>query len=355
MTQLASKEFWQGRRTLITGHTGFKGSWLSLWLQALGAKLMGIALAPPTNPSLFCISGISNEIDHRVVDIRDFKEIWLAIDKFRPEIIIHMAAQSLVRHSYQNPVETFSTNVMGTVHILQAARMCGSVKSIVNVTTDKCYQNHEWPWPYRENDSLGGNDPYSTSKACAELVSSAFRESFFQDSGISIATARAGNVIGGGDWSNDRLVPDVLRSLQNDESILIRNPNSVRPWQHVLEPLNGYLLLAERLHTDGHDYAEAWNFGPNDDDSCSVAWVVENLCQNWGKNPKWDIQSGPHPPEASHLRLDVSKARQRLNWAPRWNLETALKQVTRWHQSWMSGRNMRSFCLDQISEYGTLQ
>jgi CDP-glucose 4,6-dehydratase len=353
MTERAQTDpaFWKSKRVLLTGHTGFKGSWLSLWLQSMGATLRGIALAPPTEPALFDIARVGDGMEHRIDDIRDFAAMQAHMREFRPEIVIHMAAQPLVRLSYQEPVETYATNVMGSVHVLEAARHVGSVKAIVNVTTDKCYENREWIWGYREGEPMGGHDPYSNSKGCSELVSSAFRNSFLKDAGIALATARAGNVIGGGDWAKDRLVPDIFRALQDCKPVLIRNPHAIRPWQHVLEPLSGYLLLAERLYTHGQVDAEAWNFGPDDEDARPVQWIVEHLCESWDRSASWTLQPGDHPHEAHYLKLDISKARQRLNWKPRWSLEIALSRITEWHQAWLAGRDMRAFCLKQISEY----
>jgi CDP-glucose 4,6-dehydratase len=292
-------------------------------------------------------------MEHCVTDIRDFAAVKAHMDEFQPEIVIHMAAQPLVRHSYSQPVETYATNVMGTVHVLEAARQAGSVKAIVNITTDKCYENREWVWGYREDEPMGGHDPYSNSKGCAELVSSAYRKSFLKEAGIAMATARAGNVIGGGDWALDRLVPDILRALEKHESVLIRSPHAIRPWQHVLEPLSGYLLLAERLYIHGQLDAEGWNFGPHDEDARPVQWIVEHLCEHWGGGATWTLQPGDHPHEASFLKLDISKARQRLQWTPRWTLETALKHITEWHQAWLKGQDMRAVCLAQINQYGS--
>lgn len=353
--QQINPDFWQGKRVLLTGHTGFKGSWLSLWLQSLGVTLRGVALSPPTKPALFDVARVAAGMEHRIADIRDCAAVKSQLDEFQPEIVIHMAAQPLVRLSYQQPIETYSTNVMGTVHVLDAARQAGSVKAIVNITTDKCYENREWVWGYREDEPMGGYDPYSNSKGCAELVSSAYRKSFLKDAGIAMATARAGNVIGGGDWALDRLVPDILRALEKREPVLIRSPHAIRPWQHVLEPLSGYLLLAERLYTGGQADAEGWNFGPRDEDARPVQWIVEHLCDNWGNGASWTLQSGNHPHEANFLKLDISKARQRLLWAPRWSLETALKQITEWHQAWLDGKDMRAVCLNQITQYGSNQ
>jgi CDP-glucose 4,6-dehydratase len=337
--------FWRGKRVLLTGHTGFKGSWLSLWLQSMGATLRGLSLTPPTEPALFDVARVAEGMEHRIADIRDFAAVKTEMDDFKPEIVIHMAAQPLVRLSYHQPIETYATNVMGTVHVLEAARHAGSVKAIVNITTDKCYENREWVWGYREDEPMGGHDPYSNSKGCAELVSSAYRKSFLKDAGIAMATARAGNVIGGGDWALDRLIPDIL------QPVLIRNPHAIRPWQHVLEPLSGYLLLAERLYTQGQADAEGWNFGPRDEDARPVQWIVEHLCDTWGDGASWTLQPGDHPHEASFLKLDISKARQRLQWAPRWSLETTLTRITDWHHAWLDGQDMRAVCLNQISQY----
>jgi len=349
--QQIDADFWRNKRVLLTGHTGFKGSWLSLWLQSLGANLRGVSLTPATEPALFEVARVVEGMEHCIADIRDFAALKRLMDEFHPEIVIHMAAQPLVRLSYQLPVETYATNVMGTVHVLEAARHSGSVKAIVNVTTDKCYENREWVWGYREDEPMGGHDPYSNSKGCAELVSSAYRKSFLQAAGIAIATARAGNVIGGGDWAPDRLVPDILRALQSHEPVLIRNPNATRPWQHVLEPLSGYLVLAERLYTQGKADAEGWNFGPRDEDARPVQWIAEYLCAAWGNGAKWALQPDDHPHEANYLKLDISKAKQRLQWTPRWTLETALNHITEWHEAWLTGQDMRAVCLNQISQY----
>ncbi len=344
--------FWKGRKVLLTGHTGFKGSWLTIWLQSMGAVVNGISLPPPTTPSLFNLAQVAEGIEHQIADIRDFETIKTLVNHFKPEIVFHMAAQSMVRLSYLQPLETYSTNVMGTLHVLEAARHASSVHAIVNVTTDKCYDNKEWTWGYREDEPMGGHDPYSSSKGCVELLSNAYRKSFFKDTGIAIATARAGNVIGGGDWAKDRLVPDILRALEQQIPVMIRNPDAVRPWQHVLEPLLGYLLLAESLYQNGQQDAEGWNFGPRYEDAKTVKWIVDQLCLLWGAGA-WDVQPGEHPHEAHFLYLDISKARQRLNWVPRWSLPTALSQITQWHQSWLKGQDMRSICLEQIHNYIT--
>jgi CDP-glucose 4,6-dehydratase len=335
----------------MTGHTGFKGGWLSLWLQSMGATLRGVSLEPPTRPALFEVARVAEGMEHRIADIRNFPAVQAQMKEFQPQIVIHMAAQPLVRLSYQQPIETYATNVMGTVHVLEAARQSGSVKAIVNITTDKCYENREWVWGYREDEPMGGHDPYSNSKGCAELVSSAYRRCFLRDAGIAMATARAGNVIGGGDWAVDRLLPDILRALEKHEPVLIRNAHAIRPWQHVLEPLSGYLLLAERLFDQGQTDAEGWNFGPRDEDAQPVQWIVERLCSSWGDGASWTVQPGQHPHEANFLKLDISKARQRLNWAPRWSLEIALARIIDWHQAWLAGQDMRNLCLRQISQY----
>ena len=346
-----SPDFWRGKRVFMTGHTGFKGSWLSLWLQSLGAELRGLALAPPTSPSLFAVAEVGVAMSSVIGDIRSLETVHDAMAAFKPEIVIHMAAQPLVRLSYSEPVETYATNVMGTVHVLEAARRVESVRCIVNVTTDKCYDNREWAWGYREDEAMGGHDPYSSSKGCSELVSSAYRRSFFQGGRIGLGSARAGNVIGGGDWAADRLVPDILRAFERGKPVPIRNPNSTRPWQHVLEPLSGYLSLAEHLWADGQAFAEGWNFGPRDNDARPVLWIVEHMAAAWGNGAGWQMNAGEHPHEANYLKLDISKARQRLGWKPRWDLETALAHITQWHQAWLAGDDLRALCLAQISQY----
>ncbi len=343
--------FWIGKRVFLTGHTGFKGSWISLWLQSMGADLFGLALTPPTTPSLFNEAKVGIGMQSSIGDIRDYSVVHSAMKACKPEIVIHMAAQPLVRYSYQAPVETYATNVMGTVHVLEAARLVGTVKAVVNVTTDKCYENKEWAWGYREDEPMGGYDPYSNSKGCSELVTSAYRRSFFNRSGIALASARAGNVIGGGDWAMDRLIPDILRALQDRTQVLIRNPQATRPWQHVLEPLSGYLLLAERLYTEGHAVAEGWNFGPREEDAKPVQWIVERMCESWGEGASWTRQPGEHPHEASYLKLDISKARQRLGWTPRLTLDTALERITEWHRDWHIGKDMHNCTLAQIDTF----
>lgn len=346
--------FWSGKRVFLTGHTGFKGSWISLWLQSMGAELYGLALTPPTMPSLFKEAKVGAGMQSTFGDIREYSVVLSAMQACRPEIVIHMAAQPLVRYSYQAPLETYATNVMGTLHVLEAARHVGTVKAVVNVTTDKCYENKEWVWGYREDEPMGGYDPYSNSKGCSELITSAYRRSFYKKCGIALASARAGNVIGGGDWAMDRLIPDILRALQNSEPVLIRNPHATRPWQHVLEPLSGYLLLAERLYSEGQTDAEGWNFGPREEDARPVQWIVEHMCESWGDGASWARQLGEHPHEASYLKLDISKARQRLGWIPRWTLDTALARITEWHRDWLIGEDMRTRTLAQIDTFQQL-
>jgi CDP-glucose 4,6-dehydratase len=343
--------FWRGKRVFLTGHTGFKGSWLSLWLQSLGAELIGFALAPPTQPSLFEVAHIADGMRSIIGDIRDLDTLKRAMQVAQPEIVVHMAAQALVRRSYQNPVETYSTNVMGTVNLLEAVRHTPGVKAVVVVTTDKCYENHEWVWGYRENEPMGGHDPYSNSKGCAELVASAYRRSFLQDQNVAVATARAGNVIGGGDWANDRLIPDILRAFEQNQPVVIRNPHATRPWQHVLEPLSGYLTLAEHLYTQGQTFTEGWNFGPQDDDARPVEWIVEHMVNSWGNSASWQRDGGTHPHEANYLKLDISKAKARLNWQPRWPLATALEKIAAWHQAYLASTNMHEFTMQQIAGY----
>ena len=343
--------FWHGKRVLLTGHTGFKGSWLSLWLQSLGAQVQGLALAPASDPSLFTVARVDTGMASTIGDIRDLATVRAVTTAFRPEIVIHMAAQPLVRRSYADPVETYATNVMGTVHVLEAVRGAPTVRAVVNVTTDKCYANDERAQGYREDDPMGGHDPYSSSKGCAELVSSAWRDSFFAQGGPALATARAGNVIGGGDWASDRLVPDILRAFERHEPVAIRNPRSTRPWQHVLEPLSGYLVLAQRLWEDGAAFAEGWNLGSRDEDARPVQWIVDQLADQWGEGAAWRTDDGPHPHEANFLKLDIAKARARLGWQPRWHLGTALQHVVAWHRGWLAGGDARALCLQQIDVY----
>ena len=351
--------FWKGKKVLITGHTGFKGSWMSLFLAGLGARIYGYSLAPPTEPNLFTIANIREDLqDHQVADVRDFEKMSGYIQKIEPEIIFHMAAQPLVRDSYKIPIETYDINVMGTVKLLEAARMCKSVRVIVNITTDKVYENKEWEWPYRENDRLGGYDPYSNSKACSELVTSAYTSSYFNASeydshGVAIATARAGNVIGGGDFATDRLVPDILRSFMNREMVSIRSPHAVRPWQHVLEPLSGYFMLAEALYQTGAEFNGSFNFGPGNDGFKPVSYIVNKLVELWPEKVSLETTSS-NLHEASILKLDYSKAKVRLNWQPRLSLDEALTWIIAWASAYRDGKEIRQVCLDQIEAFKKL-
>lgn len=352
MTAIVSTAFWQGKKVFLTGHTGFKGSWLSLWLQNMGAVVKGFALEPPTTPSLFEQAGVAAGMESEIGDIRDLAVITASMTSFNPDILIHMAAQPLVRLSYREPVETYATNVMGTVHVLEAARQCSNLKAIVNVTTDKCYENKEWVWGYRENEPMGGHDPYSNSKGCSELVTAAYRHSFFNSPDTAaLASARAGNVIGGGDWAEDRLIPDILRAFEQQQPVIIRNPLATRPWQHVLEPLSGYLILAEKLYTEGAAYAEGWNFGPRDEDVQPVEWILNHMVEQWGAGASWQLDTNPQPHEAQLLKLDISKAAAHLKWQPRWSLEQALDSIVEWHQCWLAHKDIRQTTLDQISLY----
>ena len=348
--------FWQGKRVFLTGHTGFKGGWLSLWLQQLGAQVTGYALPAPTQPSLFDAAQVAQDMRSVIGDIRDLPKLVAAMQEGKPDLVIHMAAQPLVRRSYVDPVETYSTNVMGTVHLLEAVRQTQSVRAVVNVTTDKCYENKEWAWGYRENEPMGGYDPYSNSKGCAELVTSAYRNSFFNANtysqhGVALATARAGNVIGGGDWAADRLIPDIVAAFEKAQPVVIRNPHATRPWQHVLEPLRGYLTLAERLFTSGSEYAEAFNFGPHSDDAKPVGWIVEHMTQKWGSGASSQIDSGQHPHEAHFLKLDISKAAANLQWHPTLRLNQALDLTIDWARGRLAGDNLHKLTCSQIQTY----
>jgi CDP-glucose 4,6-dehydratase len=353
-----SAPFWRGRRVFLTGHTGFKGSWLALWLADMGAEVTGYSLPPPTRPSLFDMAKVEDLVRHIEGDVRNEDALTAAAAAARPEVVIHMAAQSLVRLSYDEPVATYATNVMGTVHLLEAVRRVGGAKAVVCVTSDKCYENRETDRPYRETDAMGGYDPYSSSKGCAELVASAYRRSFFHPEhlachGVGLATARAGNVIGGGDWAKDRLIPDLLNAFAAGARPEVRFPASIRPWQHVLEPLGGYLLLAERLWHGDAATAEGWNFGPSDEDARPVGWVADRLAELWGDDARWDHTGDAQPHEAASLKLDWSKARVNLGWRPAWTLEETLGRTVAWHRAFAAGGDARALTLEQIRGYGT--
>ena len=350
---------WRGKRVFLTGHTGFKGGWLALWLASKGAVVRGYSLDPYTTPSLFDEVHLGKVIEDVRGDIRDAATLEPALTAFAPEVVFHMAAQPLVRYSYQDPIGTFETNVIGTARVLDAVRRTPSVRAVVSITTDKCYENKEWLWGYRETDPLGGYDPYSSSKACAEIVSAAFRQSYFSeeknsDHRCGIATARAGNVIGGGDWSTDRLIPDLVRGFVEGKPALIRRPNAIRPWQHVLEPLHGYILLAEKLLTNSTRYATAFNFGPSDDDAQPVGWIVEKMVKFWGDDAQWVLDPEPGVHEAGYLKLDASRARAELAWQPRLRLETALEWLVQWYKAQAAGEDMQKFTLGQIAAYEKL-
>jgi CDP-glucose 4,6-dehydratase len=347
--EVVRPQFWSGKRVFVTGHTGFKGSWLALWLASLGARVSGYALKPPSSPSLWALVEAKAGIDSKIADIRDLATLSTAIGAFQPEILFHLAAQSLVRPSYDDPVGTYATNVMGTVHVLEAVRRAQSVRAVVVVTSDKCYRNLETGQAYREDDPMGGHDPYSSSKGCAELVTAAYRVSF--PGGTAIASARAGNVIGGGDWAQDRIVPDTVRAALAGRPVLVRNPRAVRPWQHVLEPLAGYLQLAERLHGAPEMFANGWNFGPDEQDAVPVETVVSTVTRLWGPPASWTANKGDHPHEAHFLKLDSSKARSRLSWRPRLGLQTALEWTVGWYKSQAQGADARQLTLAQIERY----
>lgn len=350
-------EFWKNKRVFLTGHTGFKGSWMSMWLQTLGANVVGYSLSPASNPSLFEVACIADGMTSLEADIRNFASVQAALLSHQPDIVIHMAAQALVRYSYRNPVETYHTNVMGTVHILEAVRQVPSVRVVVVVTSDKCYENKEWVWGYRENEALGGYDPYSSSKGCAELVTAAYRQSFFNNAGssISVASARAGNVIGGGDWAVDRVIPDMIRAVSEQRPMLIRNPGAIRPWQHVLDPLNGYLTLSERLWSSQAEYEGAWNFGPSDQDAKPVSWIVDRITSLWGEGAQWKLDTDKQPHEANNLKLDSSKARIHLGWMPKLNLSETLNWIVDWYKTYMRNQDMRSYTQSQIIKFQNMR
>lgn len=349
-------DFWCGKRVLVTGHTGFKGSWLCLWLQRCGASVCGYSLNPPTQPNLFDAAQVANGMISVTGDVRNLEQIKEVISRHKPDIVIHMAAQSLVRYSYSHPIETYSTNVMGTVNILEAVRQAVCARVVIIITSDKCYENKEWIWGYRENEPMGGYDPYSSSKGCAELITSAYRRSYFEqkvatDNGTAISSVRAGNVIGGGDWGKDRLVPDIMAAFMRGEAVVIRNPDAIRPWQHVMDPLNGYLCLAERLWTDSK-YAEAWNFGPQGQEVKPVHWIVERLAKLWGSGAEWRMESDrPSPHESTVLKLDSSKARTLLGWRSRLDIFSALEWVVEWYKNYHEDHSMRELTEAQIDRY----
>jgi CDP-glucose 4,6-dehydratase len=357
---MISSSFWKNKRVFVTGHTGFKGSWLSLWLHSMGAKVIGYSLPPPTEPSLFELAKISELCEHHIGDIRDYEKLSSALKGANADIVLHLAAQPLVRLSYSTPLETYATNVMGTAHLLESIRYAQTIRAAVMITTDKCYENKEWHYGYREIDPMGGYDPYSSSKGCAELVTAAYRNSFFNVSKysehkVAIASARAGNVIGGGDWALDRLVPDIINSYAKGQKVLIRNPHAIRPWQHVLEPLSGYLALAEKVFTDGVEFAEAYNFGPSDKDCQPVDVLVKKITQLWSNGAQYEIDKSPQPHEASFLKLDSSKAHAKLGWWPKWNIDQALEETTLWYQTVLADRSLaRDLTLKQINKFSNL-
>jgi len=348
--------FYKGRKVFITGHTGFKGSWLCILLHELGAEVYGYALAPPTNPSFYELAKVDQLINSTIGDVRNYDYLYETLKKVQPEIIIHMAAQPLVRESYINPRETYEINVMGTVNLLEAVRHIASVKAVLNITTDKCYENKEWHWAYRENEPMGGYDPYSNSKGCSELVTSSFRNSFFNPGdypihGVALASARAGNVIGGGDWAQDRLIPDIIKAIERDEKVKIRNPKAIRPWQHVLEPLTGYLQLCEKLITDGSNYAQAWNFGSDNKDAKNVEWITRKFCQLNNVDVQFEIDNSAHSHEANFLKLDCSKANAELNWYSRLSIDKTLQMIVDWNKAYQNKIDIRLFSITQIEKY----
>jgi CDP-glucose 4,6-dehydratase len=350
---------WQGRKVFLTGHTGFKGGWLALWLTQLGATVRGYAFGPSTDPNLFTIARIGSVVEDIRGDIRDAATLDRAMQAFAPEVVFHLAAQPLVRYSYEDPIGTLETNVIGTARVLDAVRRTPSVRAIVSVTTDKCYENKEWVWPYRETDPLGGYDPYSSSKACAEIVSAAYRQSYFPVGklgqvnvhSVALATARAGNVIGGGDWSDDRLLPDLVRGFLSGQPVNIRFPHAIRPWQHVLEPLHGYILLAEKLLSHDARFATAYNFGPSESDAWPVSWIADQMAGLWGDGASWKIDEIPTPHEAGYLKLDSSRARADLGWTPQLRLQQALELLVAWYRAWRTGEDMHAYTLNQIEQY----
>ena len=347
---MRTQNFWNNKKVFLTGHTGFKGSWMSIWLNMLGANVQGYSLMPPSNPSLYQEAGVSSLINSEINDIRSFNELNKSIQEFSPEIVFHMAAQPLVRASYINPLETYETNVMGTANLLQACCNLDSVKAVINITTDKCYENIEEDIGYKETDKMGGSDPYSSSKGCAELVTAAYRQSFYKNKDIGLASVRAGNVIGGGDWAEDRLIPDIFRAFESNKPVVIRNPKATRPWQHVLEPLSGYLLLAENLYKSPSEFSEGWNLGPHYDDVKPVDWIL-NYITKLSPNSSWELDGSNNPHEANLLKLNISKAESKLNWVPTWNLDTSLEKIVQWQHAWNSGADMHKVCLAEIKQF----
>ncbi|MFM7447532.1 MAG: CDP-glucose 4,6-dehydratase [Leptolyngbyaceae cyanobacterium] len=348
--------FWHGKRVFVTGHTGFKGSWLSLWLQLMGAEVVGFSLEAPTQPSLFEVAEVANGMSSIIGDVRNLSHLQQAMADAEPDIALHLAAQPLVRYSYEYPVETYATNVMGTVNFLESVRTTPSVRVAVVITSDKCYENREWVWGYRENEAMGGHDPYSNSKGCAELVTAAYRSSFFspetyEQHRVAVASVRAGNVIGGGDWALDRLIPDMIKAFYKGQAALIRNPHAIRPWQHVLEPLSGYLLLAQKLWQNGPGFVGGWNFGPRDEDARPVSWIVEYLTQLWGSGATWQLDKGPHPHEATYLKLDCSKAKTQIGWEPCLTLDETLAWIVEFYRGYYDGQSARKIATAQIRRY----
>ncbi len=353
-----NRSFWKDKRIFLTGHTGFKGTWLSLWLQSLGAHVTGCALPPASSPNLFDIARVADGMDSKFIDIREADSLRHAMIAAQPDIVLHLAAQALVRYSYEAPVETFDTNVMGTVHLLEAARQIPSVRSIVVISSDKCYENREQEHGYIETDAMGGHDPYSSSKGCTELVAAAYRNSFFsgENPAARLASARAGNVIGGGDWAADRIVPDTMNAFMKGRAVHLRNPDAVRPWQHVLEPRHGYLMLAECLWHDGANFAEGWNFGPYDDSAQPVGQIVDRMGKIWGGDASSEFKPNPNAVhEATLLRLNIEKAETRLDWHPKLSLEKTLDWTVEWYRAFSQGKDMRSYTLDQIKQYENLK
>lgn len=350
---LVNQNFWKQKKVFVTGHTGFKGGWICVWLSSIGASVKGYALPPPNDrPSFYNETKLYEDLESQFADIRDSQQLRESMTSFDPDILLHLAAQPLVRASYQDPVSTYQTNVLGTVNVLEAAKACRKLRSIVNITTDKCYANHDWPWGYREIDRLGGKDPYSNSKACSELVTSAYQNSYFHnEAGPQLASARAGNVIGGGDWATDRLIPDIFKAADESAALVIRNPQATRPWQHVLEPISGYLTLAERLFLEGSKFAEPWNFGPNDSDAVPVSWILEYVDRALGGTVNWHLEGENQFHETERLKLDHSKAATNLGWRPVWTISEALDKTIDWHSRWRSNQSMKRVTLEQIASY----